>query len=353
MTTIAQLRSFAEAATGGRVLAAERAALGSSRLTLLVDAEDAQGRPLSLVVRHDSGDGPLSGTQIDLAHEAVFYRALGDQPVRIPRLLAESPDGRTLLIERARGTDAFAALEPGQRKAVAADYAAALAELHRVETGGLSLPGVAVPDGGAEHALLDLHRWRAIQNARVPEPAPITQLAGDWLAHHPPTHVERTVLCHGDAGPGNFLFDGERVTAMLDWEFAHLGDALDDVAWVLVRSHLVGGEPEMLGALPEWSRRAGIPLDAARIVYYRALVLLRMAISCQVALGHADGGQAMNTAVYEMLLPYLCHLLPQALAEAGCDDPRLGALARDGRAGVEAIAVLRDHAKPLTPWQTP
>ena len=61
----------------------------------------------------------------------------------------------------------------------------------------------------------------------------------------------------------------------------------------------------------------------------------------------------MNTAIYEMLLPYLYWLLPQALTEAGCVEPGLAALAEDAQASLEAIAVLRDHAKPLTPWKTP
>jgi aminoglycoside phosphotransferase (APT) family kinase protein len=348
-----EFRSFVEAAVGGTVVALQRAAVGSSRLTLLVDVEDPRGERRSLVLRHDSGDGPLSGTDIDLAQEAGIYRALASQPVRIPRLIAEAADGRTLLVERAPGTEAFGAIEPAaERAVVAADFAEALAELHAIDPASLALPGVARPERAADHALLDLTRWIGIQRTRVEQPAEITRLAGDWLAGHPPEHVDRTALCHGDAGAGNFLHEGRRVTALLDWEFAHLGDPLDDVAWVLVRSHLLGGEAEMRAALPAWSRHAGLPLDPARIRYYRALVLLRMAISCQVALGHASrSASAMDTTTYEMLLPYLCFLLPQALREAGCREPALGQLAKEGQAGLEALPLLRGVARPLAPWE--
>ena len=39
-------------------------------------------------------------------------------------------------------------------------------------------------------------------------------------------------LVQGDTGPGNFLHDGRRVTAFLDFELGHLGDPMEDLAWV-------------------------------------------------------------------------------------------------------------------------
>ncbi len=347
-----ELRPFVEQAVGGKVIDVKRTAIGSSRITLLVDVEDAKGRRRELVVRHDSGDGPLSGTDIDLAHEAIVYRALASQPVRIPRLVAESEDGRSLLVERARGSEAFGTIEPAvDRAAIALDFAETLAELHRVDPARLDLGDATRPREAADHARIDLDRWLEIQREHVGQPSEITLLAGAWLANHTPQHVDRTALCHGDAGAGNFLHEHGRVTALLDWEFAHLGDPLDDVAWVLVRSHLLGGEDEMRAALPHWSERSGLALDAQRITYYRSMVLLRMAISCQVALGHAAKSGAMDTTTYEMLLPYLDFLLPQALREAGCLEPALEALSKRADETLASHPVLGSLARPLTPWR--
>jgi aminoglycoside phosphotransferase len=48
-------------------------------------------------------------------------------------------------------------------------------------------------------------------------------------------------LVHGDYGPNNLLVDPETlvVTAVLDWEFSHVGDAIEDLAWCewIVRTH--------------------------------------------------------------------------------------------------------------------
>lgn len=50
-----------------------------------------------------------------------------------------------------------------------------------------------------------------------------------------------TVLVHGDFGPQNMLFDpvAGRVTAVLDWESAHVGEPVEDLAWAewIVRMH--------------------------------------------------------------------------------------------------------------------
>lgn len=86
------VRAFVEAATGGRIERFERTATGASRATWLVDVE-GPGGTARLVARRDTGDGPLSGTELSLAREAAVYRALAPTPVRIPRLLAASDDG--------------------------------------------------------------------------------------------------------------------------------------------------------------------------------------------------------------------------------------------------------------------
>jgi aminoglycoside phosphotransferase (APT) family kinase protein len=55
---------------------------------------------------------------------------------------------------------------------------------------------------------------------------------------------EGDVLVHGDFGPNNLLLhrDTFEVTAVVDWEFAHLGDPVEDLAWCewIVRTHHPG-----------------------------------------------------------------------------------------------------------------
>lgn len=347
-----ELVQFVESASGGRVTRAERSQSGASRATWLVDVA-RDGATLDLVLRCDTGDGPMSGTELSLAREAAVYGALSKTPVRIPHLVAADPGGRALLVERARGSDAFAAVtDPQQRQALVRDAFAALATLHRIDPATLELPGFAHPLDGRDQARSDLRLWRRIAASHLHEPDALLDLAFAWLDASAPRGAPRPSLCHGDAGPGNFLFEGSRVTALLDWEFAHLGDPQDDLAWVAVRAQLLGGFGDLGDGYRHWSESSSFPVDPARIEYYRALVLTRMAVSCRIALSHA-GARSMDTGVYALLLPYLRALLPEALARAGCGENALEDLAAQGRASVEAHPVLRQHARPLDPLPTP
>ena len=60
------------------------------------------------------------------------------------------------------------------------------------------------------------------------DPASISGLAGPG-----------SVLVHGDFGPQNVLIAGDHVSALLDWEFAHIGRPIEDLAWTewIVRMH--------------------------------------------------------------------------------------------------------------------
>ena len=45
---------------------------------------------------------------------------------------------------------------------------------------------------------------------------------------------------HGDYRTGNYLADETGVTAILDWEGAHLGDPVEDLGWLCVKSWRFG-----------------------------------------------------------------------------------------------------------------
>ncbi len=55
-------------------------------------------------------------------------------------------------------------------------------------------------------------------------------------------------LVHGDYWPGNLLWKGDAVTAVLDWEAAHLGDPIADLGYCYAEMHYLG-MPEPARAL--------------------------------------------------------------------------------------------------------
>lgn len=302
------------ALVGGRVTRCERAATGASRGTWLVDVE-RPGGTAHLVLRRDTGDGPLSGTPLTLEREAGVYGALAGSGVAIPTLVGVSPSRDALLVERVRGSDDFAAIaDAGEQVRVAESFVRALAALHRVDIRPKAFDAFRRPAAPEEHATLEIDLWQGILASRVRRAVPLLAFAFDWLRRHAPGRVQRTVVCHGDAGPGNFLFERGEITAILDWEFAHLGDPLDDIAWVGVRAHLLGF-PALPPLLRLYEEESGVTVEPRPLRFYQALVLARMAVSCLAALDNRPASGQMQAATYLNLLPVLEHWLAALLGE--------------------------------------
>ncbi|WP_020573349.1 phosphotransferase family protein [Actinopolymorpha alba] len=166
----------------------------------------------SVVVKTYAGpDGPKRRER----ERAVLGELAGRLP--IPPLLAD--DGTELRVGFMPGIHGQELLAPdvdsGQARSVLAACGATLARIHRTELEGL--PHVLHPVAAA--------RTEAT-----------TRTAG-------------RVLVHGDYGPNNLLLDPATttVTAVLDWEFAHIGDPVEDLAWCewIVRTH----HPDRIGLL--------------------------------------------------------------------------------------------------------
>ena len=287
----------------------DRVGYGASRATFIADLQDGR----SLVARVDTGDGPMAATELSLAREAEVYRALQGTLVRIPALHAVAPGGTALLVDRAPGSHVLDDLDEEHRLMVFADYVDALADLHNVDPAGLSLPSYRRPSDPAAHALDELDLWETILDDRTVRPWALARYTIAFLRQAAPAQVGRTVLCHGDVGPGNFMHDGSRVTALLDWEFSHLGDPMDDLAWWVFRGHDMAGRcGDLSGQLRRWRARTELPVDRRSIDYYRIFVMLRWLISVAAALEGGAGG--MDRSVYFGLVPVLSVRLPLAMA---------------------------------------
>jgi aminoglycoside phosphotransferase len=89
-------------------------------------------------------------------------------------------------------------------------------------------------------------------------PIPHVLVAGQRGSAAPaPADETAVVLVHGDFGPNNVLLDdrARAVTAVLDWEWAQAGDAVEDLAWTefIVRLH----HPADVSALDDFYRGYG------------------------------------------------------------------------------------------------
>ncbi|MGK0362386.1 MAG: aminoglycoside phosphotransferase (APT) family kinase protein, partial [Bradymonadia bacterium] len=86
----------------------------------------------------------------------------------------------------------------------------------------------------------------------------------------------------GDFRTGNFMVDATGLAGVLDWEFAHWGDASEDLAWLCVRDWRFGQLDKAAGGICDratfyqaYAAASGRPVDAARVHFWEVLGNLR------------------------------------------------------------------------------
>jgi aminoglycoside phosphotransferase (APT) family kinase protein len=239
-----------------------------------------------------AGAGQLES---DLSVEFRVLEALNDTPVPSPRALWLDEDGSglgapTVIMERVRGVTDILALrspEPAARnRAVTLAFAAAGAKLHAAPVDRLGFLGRPTRE---DTAAIQVGLWETQFLKHRMEPHPAIAFAFQWLKANAPV-AERISLVHGDFRLGNFLYEGEEVTALLDWEMAHLGDPVEDLAW----AYRDLWTPEMHVPIADFVRHytasGGITVKAETLLFYRLFSEIKHAvISLTAAKSFADG----------------------------------------------------------------
>ena len=301
------LRDWIEATTDATVTGSHRHLAGASRQAWSVDVEH-DGEILPLFVLRDS----LSGNG-GSARDGAVLTALAGTAVPVPRVYGVDEPRGALLLERVTGRSDFPGVDhDSEREPTARDLMEITAALHALDPSSLPIAHLGPPGAPAAHAAEQLAKVEGVAMLLGDRIAPLFSFALAWLRRNVPTDVGRTSLVHSDMGPGNFLYRGGQVTAVLDWEVAHWGDAMEDLAAIAVRDMATP-----VGHLPtryaEYAAASGSPVDLARVGWYRVLVLTRN--SMLIGLGMARDDPAIDRAQLTMFRA----LLMRADAIALCD----------------------------------
>jgi aminoglycoside phosphotransferase (APT) family kinase protein len=253
---------------GGRLVRSWDPAGGLSRAMTVVEVDRADGSRRRLVVRRARDDLP-GRRSLSVAEEHRLLTHLHGHGVAVPepRLL---DDAGTLLgtpcsvLDYVEGAPLVGA-EAGDAALAGRTFAAHLASIHRLDAGvaaGIDLPrraDVVAASLAEAPAVLD-HRLREGVIREVLRKRPLPRYEG------PPR------LLHGDFWPGNIIWRGDAIVAVIDWEDAALGDPLADVAttrldllWgfgpettAAFTDHYLSLMPVDLTALPIWDLVAAL-----------------------------------------------------------------------------------------------
>ncbi len=134
----------------------------------------------------------------------------------------------------ASGPSGLGAVMPAPlAKALTPQFIQHLASVHAVDHASAGLDDYEVPrPGTTDAALWQVNYWTKVREMDGTDSLPLLTLAETWLYDNLPI-CDDPVLLHGDHRLGNFLFDEEsmQITAVLDWELAHIGDFHEDIAY--------------------------------------------------------------------------------------------------------------------------
>jgi aminoglycoside phosphotransferase (APT) family kinase protein len=310
----AALRQWISEVTGAGEVELRQVPGGASRQAWFVDVgTGAQARALFL--RYDPRDPDPGSAFHPLAVEAEIMAELHRHGVTVPLVIAAHPTQQAVLLERVGGDTWFRLIkDPDEQVRTAQDFIAKLAALHRIDAQQLTIPSLGPAGPVAGHVRAEIAAMQARLGA-YGKPAPLLAFCIDWLDRNVPDYTGPTVMVQGDTGPGNFMYADGVVTAVVDWELAHFGDPMDDIAWLSLRT-VQDTFTDFPARLAEYEALSGHRIDEDRVWYYRLFAETRLAsmspgtvdIRASAPAGSPDAG---NSLIYGMLHR---RLLVEALA---------------------------------------
>lgn len=309
-----QLRAYLSDRLGRDVHVSEmiRAGAGSSRENWLFDAILGDEARLPLVLRRDPA-ASLVETSRDV--EVKVMQALSTSPVPVPRVRWLEESGGSLgspflIMDRVPGRadrrllrDQTLPLE--QRVSIAQQLCDVLADIHSTDLAPIvrgqeadAFPRLS-PQDQIDHWAAEIDRVRR-------EPLPLLRLVGWWLRDHVPDPTEE-VLVHGDFRVENVLVERGRLTAVIDWELAHTGSHVEDLAWYLLHryrhDHLIEGSWTREDFLARYRQRSGRSVLESDLKFWGMLSLYKsaaMALAASAAFITGESNQPFGSADYFM-----------------------------------------------------
>lgn len=264
----------------------QRIGVGRSRENWIFDLVAPTGETEPLILRRDPEGGLV---ETDRGVEFAVLTALEKCTVPAPHARWLDASGArlgrpSLIMRREQGSCDYGVVNGdrplNERVALARSFCELLAGVHAIDWADLGL-GDVLADPGPDAACAELSQWEQVLRKNQLEAYPELDLALDRLRRSTPTSP-RTVLVHADFKPGNILLDDAGVTALLDWELAHLGDPLEDLGWVTqplrTREHLIAGSWSAADLVGYYVEVTGHEVDPVALTWWQTFSTFKTAV---------------------------------------------------------------------------
>lgn len=298
---------------------------GFGKETLIFSAKSAvlDGE---FVMRRDLGAGlPLANDCHVISREFAVIQAVRSRGFPAPDALwldtshKSLPGGDFIIMRRAPGVmgGSFFGASNASDETLPATLAGIAARLHGLppltELGDLAsfIKAECWRMSRSEAAHAYIRDWFNFFRASDHTPSPALMAIYGWLFDNVPKRSGPATLLHGDLGFHNFLFENGRLTAVLDWEFAHVGDPAEELGYIAVTTQ---------GAL-DWSRfidsyieAGGDPVDAQTLHFFKVWAYIRNASAANLQSTLLQAGKTRELKLSVLPYVHFPHFIRQAEA---------------------------------------
>jgi aminoglycoside phosphotransferase (APT) family kinase protein len=230
-----------------------------------------------LLVRR-AGGGVIHEDTLPLEHEFRVLEAALEAGVKVPRpvaYLGEVGGREAFAMELVEGETIGRRIVRDPPRGLESELAEELAKIH-------AIPSERVPFLRSSDVLA---RFESELDG-VGEPRPAIEYGLWWLRENRPPPLS-DVVSHGDFRIGNVVVSARGLEYLLDWEFAHLADPREDVAWPLVRAWRFGVDERRLGGvghvapyLERYGELTGAEIAEADLHWWEILGNVKWAVGC-------------------------------------------------------------------------
>jgi aminoglycoside phosphotransferase (APT) family kinase protein len=257
---------------GRRVESMHLLAGGASKEAWAVNAEGAP-----LLVRRALG-GVIHEATLSLEHEFQVLEAAAEAGVRVPKpvaYLGELGGREAFAMERVEGETIGRRIARNPPPGLDVQLADELAKIH-------AIPPDRLPFLRGGDILERFYR----ELDSVGDPHPAIEYGLWWLREHRPEPLT-DVVTHGDFRIGNVVVSERGLEYLLDWEFAHLSDPREDLAWPIVRAWRFGADERRLGGVGElrpylhrYAELTGVAVSEEDLDWWEVLGNVKWATGC-------------------------------------------------------------------------
>lgn len=284
---------------------------GFSKITVLAEISDGGGEPEGIALRIEPTRRmlDLDGMAIAAEYPLVRYAHEAGLPVAEPLFLETDPGqlGLQFMASRRVGGRTLGAYSGAAEPVEESKLKDAIALIVQIQNTPVDESSPLITGSYlkrwlgyrtlADSTLGAVEYWREAGRKGNAPASPLLERAYAWMVANVPREDGRRVLNHGDFGFHNLMFDGDRISALLDWENGRLGDAAEELALFIMASGALASREQIVAWYDE---AGGEPISEYRLRYYDVYHTYKVIISALVSLQRVqeDASGSLNLALF-------------------------------------------------------